>query len=650
MRFLLVVPRFITGARQTYHFPFGIAYVSAVLKRAGHEVHCLNLNHQDGRPADVVGQAVRALDPQVLATGGISPHYGRVKDILSAGRAAKPGLRTVIGGGLLTSAPNQVARMLDLDIGVIGEGEETVVDLARALEHGEDLASVDGLVIRRPDGTFAKTRNRKPVKDLDSLPWPDYDGFQARLLVESPPDGSNYFQQAVESPRTLALISSRSCPFACTFCFHPNGRVYRERGLDDVFAELEFLVDRYGVNAVWVLDELFAVRHERLVDFCHRIAPMKLKWMVSLRVGEAGAETLDMMRDAGCVFIGYGLESADDRILASMKKKTTRARMEDALRLTYEKRMGIIGNFIFGDPDETIETASNTIDWWGRHPEYRISLVPLLAYPGTRVFEDALATGKIADFETAFTTPLYNLTAMPDEDYTRMIQKLRVFGETLLLPAEATACKRQEDDGSLYRIDWLCPRCGQENRHGDVDAIYPFHYQKVNLTCRSCLARFDLPNPIREPWRDPEAEALQAEATRWRQAGDIARATQGYEAVLARPYPPEKMDRPEAFIQAALDLGTLALGQNQPRKAVHWIGEALLRRAFDPTTHLAYAVALLAEGCHDAAALHLDQARRLAPRAQGALAERMAGLRRLVAEARRDAPGLAYFTPPTSPP
>lgn len=646
MRFLLVVPRYIDRARTSYNFPFGMAYVSAALKRAGQEVHCLNLNHEEGVPAVVVAAKVRSLNPDVLATGGISPHFARVQDILAAGKAAKPGLRTLAGGGLVTSLPIPVAEMLDLDIGALGEAEETVVDLAQALDRGDDPAGVAGLVVRKADGAFGQTACRNPVKDLDSLPWPDYEGFQARLLVESMPDAQDFFHQVLDRPRPLALISSRSCPFACTFCFHPNGRVYRERSLDDVMAELEFQVDRYGVNAIWILDELFAVKRDRLIDFCTRIAPMKVKWAVSLRLQEGEEDVLDLMRDAGCIFIGYGLESADDRVLSSMKKKTTRALMEKTLRQTYEKRVGIVGNFIFGDPAETVDTASNTLEWWAHHPEYRISLVPLLAYPGTKVFEDARAAGKIPDLKTAFTRPLYNLTAIPEGDYARMVEKLQVFSETLLLPAMPTGWERQS--GTIHRIDWTCPRCGHVNRQDGVDTDYPFHYQRITLPCRSCLARFDLPNPLRRPWRDPESEALLADALARLGQGDTAGATRGLEAVLARPSHCDSMNRPESWIQAALTLGNLALAEDKPIKAVHWLGEALLRRAFDPGTHLAYAVALLAEGCHSAAALHLEQAVRLAPEAAGGLAERMTALRRLIAEATRRTPGPAYFVPATS--
>ena len=128
MKILLVVPRFVASARQLYEYPIGLAYISAALKQAGHDVLCQNLNLDNTPPADAVAAAVRRWRPDVCATGAISPVHGVVKVILDAAREADPGIVNVVGGGIFGSDPEMAARALDADIGVIGEGESTAVE------------------------------------------------------------------------------------------------------------------------------------------------------------------------------------------------------------------------------------------------------------------------------------------------------------------------------------------------------------------------------------------------------------------------------------------------------------------------------------------------------------------------------------------
>ncbi|MEO5336812.1 MAG: B12-binding domain-containing radical SAM protein, partial [Magnetospirillum sp. WYHS-4] len=352
MRFLIAIPRFVPSGT-AYDFPLGIAYVSAALKAAGHEIHCLNLNHEAGKPDDIVARHVRTIDPDVFATGGLSPHFGAVESMFAGARRAKKDILNLVGGGVFSGDPEAVAPLLDMDIGAIGEADETVVEMAAALEAGKGLEEVAGLGLRQPDGSLRRTPERGPLRDIDALPWPDYEGFGADRLLSLQSPADNALFQFADPPRALPMVVSRSCPYACTFCFHPIGRVYRERSLDGFFAELKALVDRFGINLLMVNDELFAVKKRRLMEFCERIREFGIRWTAQMHASIVDAEVVDTLRDSGCVIASYGLESMSDRVLTSMQKKIDRDRLEKALRLTYDGRIGIQGNFIFGDSAET---------------------------------------------------------------------------------------------------------------------------------------------------------------------------------------------------------------------------------------------------------------------------------------------------------
>lgn len=617
MRFLLAVPRLISKKGRYYDFPLGIAYVSATLKRAGHEVHCLNLNHTEEAPADAVARKVSEVDPDVFATGGLSPHFPRAKDILDAARGAKPSIINMLGGGLISADPEGVGPLLDVDVGVVGEGEETVEDLARVLEAGGDLAGVAGITYPGEDGKWIVTPPRTAIRSLDDLPWPDFEGFEVEKLLDGQISIDNGLLHLREDPRCLPMISSRRCPFACTFCYHPMGRGYRERGLDDFFAELDHLVERYGINQLTILDELFSLKKDRLAEFCDRIRPYDLQWSAQFHVSVIDEDTVGMMHDAGCVYASYGLESMSDTVLDSMKKKTKRTDVERALKVTYDQKIGIFGNFIFGDPAETLATANETMAWWARNRKYHVSLSRIQVYPGSELYERALAKGTGPSREEMIRgTCSVNFLDLDEEGYRYFIRRMEIFRETLKEPAEVLSCEKEDEPhpsrGDLYDIHWRCPRCGGENHYAHVPVDGAGIYQSFHMTCRSCRSVYDIPNPGREAWVVPELEERYAQARALRDAGKLNEAVALYRNLASEEFSVFSHNRPDAIIQACHDLGEIFLQSGQyPRSATWFLGEALFRRAFDPAAHATYGIALLAEGCPGAARLHLEQARRL---------------------------------------
>lgn len=616
MRFLLSPPRF-NRFGHAYDFPLGIAAVSAALKRAGHEVHCLNPNNGPGDPLLLVEEAVRRFSPDVFGTGGLSPHFQEIEAMLGAARRAKPDILNLVGGGILSADPDAVAPLLDMDLGIIGEADETVVELAAALEAGRGLEKVAGITWRQSSGDFARTRERPPLRDLATLPWSDYEAFglEEFFAVQNPADFE--FFQLAEEPRALPMVSSRSCPFACTFCFHPIGRVYRERPLDDFFAELRHLIDRHRINLLLLNDELFAAKKTRLREFCAGIRPFGIRWTAQLHASIADAEVLDMMRDSGCVVASWGLESMSNRVLDSMKKKVDRDRLETALDLTHRAKIAIQGNFIFGDSAETIETANETMDWWAAHRDYHVNLAMLQVYPGSPVYRRALAEGRVATREELIrATPTVNLTSLSEDDFKYFRNRLILFSFTLLRPHPPVVF---EPDGperpgrrELYRLGWDCPACGQRNELRRAPLDSPPLFAALRVLCRHCRHRVHLPNLARRSWIDPSAEALYREARGAREAGRLSDAVALYQRLIDKPFPTATINRPEAVIHAYRDLGEIlnATGQFR-RRTVYMLGEALRRKPLDPAYHALYATALAAEGSPAAAALHAQQARLL---------------------------------------
>ena len=506
MKILLIVPRFIDKHATYYDFPIGMAYISAALKRAGHEVQCLNLNNHQEKSERLVAMTVRKFHPDIIGTGGLSVHYRLIKAVIESARLVMPSLTVMVGGGIVSSEPELMLKALGADVGVLGEGEETVVKLMCAIEKGYDLTHVSGIIFKNIVGDeekIVKTMEPPPISDLDSLPWPDYEGFGIKTRIDFEKITDRIYFNHIKQPRTIEMIASRSCPFDCSFCYHPLGKVYRERSLDNFFQELEYLVSTYGINNLMVLDELFAVKSERLTEFCRRIKSYDLKWVVQLRVDLVSEEILDLMKNSGCVSISYGIESMNEKVLIGMKKKITPVLIEQALELTYKKGIDIQGNLILGDTTETYESANDTINWWLKHRKYQIGLGTIQQYPGTKIYRDAIGKGVIVDKLNFIDSgcPTVNTTSMDDAVFFYILNWAILLNAVMTVPSKILSYKKLKAidplHGALCSIDCVCPHCGQINKFPALPIKETlFNRRTLRLSCCKCFKRFDIPKFI----------------------------------------------------------------------------------------------------------------------------------------------------------
>lgn len=499
MNYLLVMPRFVDTVGEWYHFPLGIPYVSSCMKRAGLNVYTLNINHEEGNVTETVQKYIKENQIDMVLTGGLSFQYNAIKEILQAAKSYSPEIITAVGGGIITSAPEAGMEVLEFaDYGIIGEGEETTPELCKSVAEHRDPLSVNGLIVaphilgeklkesNNPyQRGYRRTLPRKEIRNLDDIPFPDYDGFRFGEIAENVAS-----LQGINEDHAITMTSSRSCPFQCTFCFHTSGSHYRKRSLDNFFAELDILVERYGIKYIFVSDELFAYNLKRVLEFCERIKPYNIRWWAQFRVSDVTEEMLRALKDANCVTMGFGLESADDRILQSMNKKIKFEQTERALKLTYDYGITIQGGFIFGDPEETIETATNTLNWWKDHPEYGITLNFITAYPGTPIYKQAVQKGIIKD-EVQFIRdgcPVVNLSKMSKSEMDWVAEQLMTLPQRAFITPDHIRNVKLDYVEKSIGFTGDCTACGVENTWRNVR----FFTRNV-LTCKDCGKKHKLP-------------------------------------------------------------------------------------------------------------------------------------------------------------
>lgn len=514
MKILLIVPKLASTAFGFTNFPVGLAYISSSLKKAGYDVHVMDFNKYYCGFFNIaliqmlIKRKVMEIEPQVVGTGGLSAIFDQLKLVIDTVKEVNPGITTVVGGGCLSSEPEVVMENMAADFGVIGEGEETIVDLVAALDsQSQDFSSVDGIIYKGEKG-LTKTKPRKPIDDLDALPFPDYEGFDIsgfldrQTLTDKDVHPNNH-------PRAIEIAASRSCPFQCTFCFHPVGDKYRKRSIESVISEIKYLQTNYNINYLTMNDELFATNKEWLKEFCKEIKKIGIKWQAQLRVDSVDEDLIVQLKDAGCIYISYGLESASPPILKSMRKKISIDQISKALEITRRHDLTIQGNFIFGDKDETIETMVETLDWWFKHKDYRIALSRIVPYPGSALYKYAIEQGMLTEDRVEYLKngckklQQLNLTRIPNEIFNSLMQI--VMGHLRpgnFSPGKVNECRLEGCDpyqGYFYSVNVECPYCGKEADYKYIHSKYikfAFRtYNEFNFGCRECNQRMTFMPP-----------------------------------------------------------------------------------------------------------------------------------------------------------
>lgn len=419
---LLVVPRYFSTKVCGYIMPLGILYVSAALKASNvANVFTINLNHQDETDECVLSRIMKENNIHIVGSGGISGQFIEIFPLMKLVKQIAPDVVTIVGGGMVTAdaIPTMKAFGYSVDYGVIGEGEKTVVELVEAIHYNRPKHNVNGIIYRN-DKEWTITNRREDEMDLDSLPLPDYAGFDYDKYLEA----NGEIEKGIKySP--VAIVGGRSCKYNCTFCFHPTGSRYRQRSLNSIFAEIDFLLSRYKVNYIALREELFASDEQRVLDFCERIKHYPLLWSIQLRVDSVSEKMVKALKDSNCRYVFLGIESADNRILKSMRKNISIEQVERALEMTIGAGLDTRSTIILGDAVETVESAYRTIDWWLKHKKFSsIVMDMIIAFPGSVLYKNARKNGRIPDPVKFLQDgcPIINLsTEMSDEEYLKLV-------------------------------------------------------------------------------------------------------------------------------------------------------------------------------------------------------------------------------------
>ncbi|MDO8537768.1 MAG: radical SAM protein [archaeon] len=289
------------------------------------------------------------------------------------------GLKTLAFGSHATFEPFAALQREGVDFIAMKEHEYIVRDLVNAMEKGEDYSKIKGLGFKK-DGKTIINEEYPFIENLDELPFPN-----RKLILEF-----EYFNPIVKRLPWTTAITSKGCPAQCNFCTSPTfyGNTWRARSAKNVADELEYLAD-LGYKEVFFRDETFTANRKRTVEICNEIKERKIEmeWICSSRVVTVDKQLMQMMKDAGCHMIRFGVESGDQQVLNNIKKGITVERTQKIFKEANEVGMETHAHVMIGNLGDTKETVEKTIKFVKSIKPTTATFGAFTPYAGTPIFE-----------------------------------------------------------------------------------------------------------------------------------------------------------------------------------------------------------------------------------------------------------------------
>lgn len=372
------------------HIPHGLAILANMIrKKLGTTPEIMDINAHRYSD-DQVKSMLNSDDFDVVLIGGLIPVYKRIIKYAEMLKSINPESIIIAGGSAAMSVPELLLSNSKVDVVCAGEGEKVVIDLLGGLNESRlrDLVHIKGFYFK-VDGkiTYSGKPDLLKVLDLES-DLPAYDLFPMEIYLSNPVVGFG---------RDIDFISSRGCPFECTFCYQPWGRKFRAHSVDFIIEALKSLKRDYQIDFVSFQDDEFMGNRNRVYEFCSKVQLHipGLLWSCTGRINLVDDNIARTMRQAGCVAISYGFESGSPRMLKSMNKKATLEQMENTVRINRKYGMMLPVSFIIGMPGEDEDSCRETVEFCVKNNIPLKSMMFATPYPGTKLFDFAVSTGRI---------------------------------------------------------------------------------------------------------------------------------------------------------------------------------------------------------------------------------------------------------------
>ncbi len=403
--------------------PIGLAYIAAALREAGHEVCVVDgpgsaprhfFKFKDVRIRGLTDEDIVARipkDTEIIGLGCMfTSHWVYVRGLVERIRAAFPDARLMMGGEHVTGFPEFSLDGAPLDAVVLGEGEETAVELVDHWRRGAPLDALAGIAYRDADGAVRVNPRRRRMRDIDAIAWPAWDLFDI--------EGYNQVNQphGASQGNFMPMLATRGCPFSCTFCTSPNmwTTEWIPRNHKLVVDEMQTYMRRYGTTDFQFEDLTAIVRKQWISDFCDEIVARGLKITFQLPSGTRSEgidfEVAKKLKAAGCHEFAFAPESGDPRVLKAIKKKVHLPTMFESAQAALKAGINVGCFFIIGFPEDDTKSVLRTYGAIVKCGWLGLTNVNLNAYspqPNTESFNQLRKDGVITELSDEYLMSLF---------------------------------------------------------------------------------------------------------------------------------------------------------------------------------------------------------------------------------------------------
>lgn len=403
----------------------GLAYIASALRNEGHNITVYNQDLYHYPESHLVDYLAHN-DFDAVAVSVIAGYYQyrKLLRISEAINSVPNHPFYFLGGHGPAPEPEYFLKKTKADVIVIGEGEISTVNLLNAIENNLPLSSVNGIAYL-DNGKLRVTKPQELIKNIDSISFPAWDLFPMDYYsLQREPKIKN-------SERCFPVLSGRGCTFKCNFCFRMD-KGFRPRSSENIIKEIENLKKNYNISYINFADELLMSSSKRTKELCRAFidTDLNIRWSCNGRLNYATPDVLKSMKEAGCVFINYGIECMDNVILKNMNKNLTTERIIDGITATLAANISPGYNIIFGNIGENAETLRKGVDFllkYDDHSQLR-TIRPVTPYPGSPLYYYAMKKGLLKDVEDFYENKhtnsdmlSVNFTDLSDEDFHKLL-------------------------------------------------------------------------------------------------------------------------------------------------------------------------------------------------------------------------------------
>ncbi len=423
--------------------PLGLAYISSAAKDAGFNAEIIDAVGADPKSRSgyykgyLVGlrlEEIAARIPNETRLVGISvifthewPAVARLAQLI---KARLPEIPIVLGGEHVTSMPEFCLSTSPADYVVMGEGEETIVELLQALKDGSGPHDIAGLGYRDGDGVQINARRQRRT-DVDAISWPDWEPMDVQAYH------ANRFVGGMYSDRlTMPILATRGCPYQCTYCSAPNMWLPRwiPRDPKQVVDEIEHYISAYGAGNFPFQDLTAIIQKDWIRAFCQEILDrgLDITWQLptGTRSEAIDPEIAHLLKASGMTSMAYAPESGSEETRKFIKKKMKTDRLFDSIDAAVAANLNVATFLVIGFPhdrNETLEENFTFIDRLAEHGITDLSVGFYMALPGTELFHSLYDAGRIKLDRAYFRHILDSLALIPSQRYCDDVTRWELF-------------------------------------------------------------------------------------------------------------------------------------------------------------------------------------------------------------------------------